>query len=94
MPVHEGSVSSEIAKAVEALDAFGVACETPPMGTVVEADDAAERFAAAAGHDTVHAARVITTPKVDDKRPSDAPASEKVAAVERPLGREASRRPD
>ena len=94
-PVREGSLSGEIAKAIEALEAFDVSYETNPMGTILEADDASELFAAAqAAHEAVDGDRVITTLKIDDKRTVTQRADEKVAAVERRLGREARRRLD
>lgn len=91
-PVIEGSMASEVAKAVEALDEFDVGYETTPMGTIIEADDSTELFAAAAAaHDAVDADRVSTVLKVDDKRTVEQAASEKVDAVEEHLGREARR---
>jgi uncharacterized protein (TIGR00106 family) len=95
-PVIEGSMSEEVAKAVAALDEFDVGYETTPMGTIIEADDSAELFAAAgAAHEAVDADRVSTFLKVDDKRTVDHSAAEKVDAVEDHLGREARReRPD
>ncbi|WP_227353712.1 MTH1187 family thiamine-binding protein [Haladaptatus salinisoli] len=91
-PVTEGSMASEVAKAVEALDDFDVSYETNPMGTVVEADSAAELFAAArAAHEAVDGDRVSTFLKIDDKRTRDQSADEKVKAVEDALGREAKR---
>ncbi|MFC4357269.1 MTH1187 family thiamine-binding protein [Halobium salinum] len=91
-PVREGSMAGEVAKAVAALDAFDVSYETNPMGTVVEADDADELFAAAAAaHRAVDGDRVSTFLKVDDKRTDDRSAREKVDAVERELGRPAKR---
>src|SRR6056297_366507 len=91
-PVTEDSMADEVAKAVAALEDFDVAYETNPMGTVIEADDAAEIFAAAqAAHEAVDGDRVSTFLKVDDKRTSDATAREKVESVERELGREARR---
>jgi len=91
-PVVEGSMSEEVAKAVAALEGFDVGYETTPMGTVIEADDSAELFAAAgAAHEAVDADRVSTFLKVDDKRTVDQAASEKVDAVEGHLGREAKR---
>ena len=91
-PVIEGSMSEEVAKAVAALDEFDVGYETTPMGTVIEADDSAELFAAAgAAHEAVNADRVSTFLKVDDKRTVDQSADEKVDAVEDHLGREAKR---
>ncbi|MFD1685779.1 MTH1187 family thiamine-binding protein [Halobellus litoreus] len=89
-PVIEGSMSAEVAKAVDVLEAFDVEYETNPMGTVIEADDVGTLFAAAeAAHRAVDADRVSTVLKIDDKRASDARAGEKVEAVERHLGRPA-----
>jgi uncharacterized protein (TIGR00106 family) len=89
-PVQAGSMAGEVAKAVAALDEFDVRYETNPMGTVIEADSAEELFAAAqAAHEAVDGDRVSTVLKIDDKRTSDESADEKVAAVERELGREA-----
>jgi uncharacterized protein (TIGR00106 family) len=95
-PVTEGSMASEVAKAVDALEEFDVDYETTPMGTVIETDDAADLFAAAqAAHAAVDADRVSTVLKIDDKRTVDQQASEKVRAVEAELGRPAtSRRED
>jgi uncharacterized protein (TIGR00106 family) len=91
-PVREGSMSEEVAKAVAALDEFDVSYETNPMGTVIEADDADTVFAAvAAAHKAVDGDRVSTYLKIDNKRTSDESAREKVASVERELGREAKR---
>ena len=90
-PVQKGSMAGEVAKAVDALDDFDVSYETNPMGTVIETESAGELFAAAqAAHEAVDGDRVSTVLKIDDKRESDESASEKVGAVERELGREAS----
>lgn len=89
-PVIEDSMSGEVAKAVEALGEYDVEYETNPMGTVIEADDAGELFAAAqAAHEAVDADRVSTYLKVDDKRDRDIEAERKVEAVEEHLGRPA-----
>lgn len=89
-PVREGSMAGEVAKAVDALDGFDVEYETNPMGTVIETDDVGELFAAAqAAHEAVDGDRVSTVLKIDDKRTRTQRAAEKVAAVERELGREA-----
>ncbi|KZN25765.1 hypothetical protein A4G99_04845 [Haladaptatus sp. R4] len=91
-PVIEGSMASEVAKAVEALDDFDVSYETNPMGTVIEADSAAELFdAARAAHEAVDGDRVSTVLKIDDKRTREQRAQEKVDAVETELGRAARR---
>jgi uncharacterized protein (TIGR00106 family) len=89
-PVTEASMAGEVAKAVAALDDFDVTYETTPMGTTIEAPDAATLFAAArAAHEAVDGDRVSTFLKVDDKRSREQAADEKVAAVERELGRPA-----
>ena len=91
-PVIEGSMAGEVAKAVAALDEFDVSYETTPMGTIIETEDSAELFtAAAAAHEAVDGDRVSTFLKVDDKRTVEQQASEKVDAVEEHLGREAKR---
>ena len=89
-PVIEDSMASEVAAAVEALDAFDVSYETNPMGTVIEADDIDTLLTAVgAAHKAVDADRVSTFLKIDDKRARDGRAHEKVDAVERELGRDA-----
>ncbi|MFA9424786.1 MTH1187 family thiamine-binding protein [Natronorubrum sp. A-ect3] len=90
-PVTEGSMSGEVAKAVDALEAYDVAYETNPMGTVIEADEIGELFAAAqAAHEAVDGDRVSTVLKIDDKRTQETTASAKVEAVEDHLGRPAT----
>ncbi len=90
-PVTEGSMSGEVAKAVDALEAYDVAYETNPMGTVIEADEIGELFAAAqAAHEAVDGDRVSTVLKIDDKRTQETTASAKVEAVEDHLDRPAT----
>lgn len=87
-PVTEGSMAGEVAKAVDALEEFDISYETNPMGTVIEAESVSELFAAVeAAHTAVDGDRVSTVLKIDDKRTVEQPASEKVASVERQLGR-------
>ncbi len=89
-PVVETSMAPAVADAVAALEDFDVRYETTPMGTLIEAADAAEVFAAAgAAHEAVEGDRVSTFLKLDDKRTSEASMAEKVAAVEDELGRPA-----
>ena len=89
-PKVEGSMAPQIAKAVDALEEFEIEYETTPMGTVLEASDVEELFAAAAAaHAAVDAERVGTFLKIDDKRTVEQAASEKVEKVEQHLGREA-----
>ncbi|RQG91091.1 thiamine-binding protein [Natrarchaeobius halalkaliphilus] len=90
-PVIEDSMASDVADAVDALEAYDVEYETNPMGTVIEADDADELFSAAqAAHEAVDGDRVSTFLKIDDKRTVDTSAAEKVEAVEDRLGRAAT----
>lgn len=90
-PVQEGSMSEEVASAVEALEGFDVSYETNPMGTVIETDSVSELFEAVeAAHTAVDGDRVSTVLKIDDKRAIDQSASEKVESVERHLGRNAT----
>jgi uncharacterized protein (TIGR00106 family) len=94
-PTGKESMGADVADAVAALEAFDVDYETNPMGTVIEAEDAATLFAAAqAAHEAVDGDRVSTFLKVDDKRGDDRPARAKVEAVERELGRPPRRRRD
>ncbi|MFW6436842.1 MAG: MTH1187 family thiamine-binding protein [Halococcoides sp.] len=89
VPMMQGSLAGQVAKAVEALEEFEVAYETTPMGTIIEAEDTETLFAAAqAAHDAVDGDRVETTLKVDDKRTVDQRAREKVDDLAEELGRE------
>ena len=89
-PVGKTEMAEDVADAVSALEDFEVSYETNPMGTVIEAESTEELFAAVqAAHETLDADRVSTVLKIDDKRTSDATASEKVEGVERELGRPA-----
>ena len=86
----QDSMSSEIAKAVDALEGFDVSYEVTGMGTIIEADDASTVFdAASAAHDAVDSDRVVTSLKIDDKRDVEQTARGKVESVEEHLGREA-----
>jgi uncharacterized protein (TIGR00106 family) len=88
-PLIEDSLAREVAKAVAALEDYDVAYETNPMGTVIETDDVETLLAAVgAAHEAVDGDRVSTFLKIDDNRTRDVDAAEKVAAVERELGRE------
>jgi uncharacterized protein (TIGR00106 family) len=92
-PSVEGSLAPEIANALEALEEFDVEYETTPMGTILEAEDVSEIFAATeAAHEAVGGDRVGTFLKIDDKRTTDQSAQAKVDAVEDELGHEATSR--
>lgn len=89
-PVREGSMADDVARAVAALDDYPVTYETTPMGTTIEAVDVGNLFdAVEAAHRAVPGDRVSTFLKIDDKRGSEGPASEKVDRVEAALGRPA-----
>lgn len=83
-------MAGEVAKAVAALEDYDIEYETTPMGTVLEAEETGELFAAAhAAHLAVDSDRVSTVLKIDDKRGVRQSADEKVTAVEDHLGHEA-----
>lgn len=82
-PVHDGSVSTEIAAAIQALDEYDVEYEINPMGTVLEATDVREIFAAAAAaHQAIDADKVNTKLEIDHERDRDRDAAERVSALE------------
>ncbi|GAB3033705.1 thiamine-binding protein [Natronobiforma cellulositropha] len=90
-PITEGDITADVAAAIDALEAFDVSYETTPMATTLEADDVHELLAAcAAAHEAVDAENVQTLVQLDEKRGASFAASEKVDAVERELGREAT----
>ncbi|WP_227356287.1 MTH1187 family thiamine-binding protein [Haladaptatus salinisoli] len=90
-PVPKESMAEDVATAVEELDGFDVSYETNAMGTVIEADDIDELFAAVkAAHRAVDAERVATVLQIDDERTTDEQADEQVTSVEEELGREAT----
>lgn len=92
IPATEGSMSGAVASAVAALDRFDVSYETTPTDTIIEADDPAEVFAAAAAaHRAVADERVVTELAVDDQRARSQRRHDRVASVERRLGRPAKR---
>ncbi len=90
-PSPKKSMAEDVATAVEELEEFDISYETNAMGTVIEAEDIDELFAAVkAAHQAVDAERVTTVLQIDDERTSDEQADEQVASVEEELGREAT----
>lgn len=88
IPVLEGSLSEEIAKAIDALDAFDVSYEMTAMDTVIEAESVEEVFKAVqAAHEAVGGPRVITSIEIDDQRTREQHSDDRVRAVEEVLGR-------
>lgn len=92
IPVHDGSLSEDVAAAVEALDEFDVSYELTAADTVVEAEDVDEVFEAVrAAHDAVGGDRVITSLELDERRNRDQDAEDRVESVASVLGREPRR---
>ena len=88
IPVRAEHMSDQIAAAIDALDGFDVSYEVTPMDTIVEADDVSEIFAAAeAAHDAIDEDRVITSLEIDHQPNREQQTTDRVAAVERELGR-------
>lgn len=86
----EVDFDEEIAKAIDALDAFDVRYETHPMETTLEADDLETVFAAAqAATEALDATRTSTNLKVDHFREETLDVEQKVDRVEAHLGRDA-----
>lgn len=62
IPFRKGSLSSETAAAIEALERFDIGYETNPVGTFKQAEKASEMFEAAqTAHEAVDEDRMITT---------------------------------
>ena len=92
IPVQDGSLSEDIAQAIEALDEFDISYELTATDTVIEADDVDEVFEAVqAAHNAVGAERVITSLEVDDKGPQEQQAEDRIESVADVLGREPKR---
>ena len=81
-------MSDQIAAAIDALDQFDITYELTPMDTVIEADDVSEIFAAAeAAHQALDEERIITSLEIDHQLNREQHGTDRVAAVERELGR-------
>lgn len=92
IPVHDGSLSENIAQAIEVLDDFDVSYELTATDTVIEADDVDEVFEAVqAAHNAVETDRVITSLEVDEHRSRDQDVENRVESVASVLGREPKR---
>lgn len=92
IPVHDGSLSDDIAKALDALDEFDIAYELTATDTVIEADNVDEVFEAVqAAHTAVESDRIITSLEIDDYTSRDQDATDRVESVASILGREPKR---
>ena len=93
IPVHEGSLSANIATAIDALEEYDISYETTATDTVIEANSVDEIFdAVRAAHAAVDGDRVITSLEVDEQRNRDQHADDRVKSVESALGRPPRRR--
>lgn len=88
IPVHDGSMSTDIARALQVLDRFPVSYETTPTDTTIEADSVDQLFAAVqAAHKAIPGNRVITSVEVDEVRGREQRLADRVESVQRALGR-------
>ncbi|XVH33690.1 MTH1187 family thiamine-binding protein (plasmid) [Haloferacaceae archaeon DSL9] len=95
IPIHDGSLSEDIAQAIDALDEYDVSYELTATDTVIEADDADEVFEAVhAAHNAVEADRVLTSLEVDEQRSREQHLEDRVESVASILGREPKRSRD
>jgi len=92
IPVHDGSLSEDIARAIDALDDFEVTYETTATDTVIEADSVDDIFdAVRAAHNAVDGDRVITSLEIDDQRGREQHLEDRVSSIQRALGRQPRR---
>lgn len=81
-------MADDIARAVDAIERFNVRYEVTPTDTIIEGESVDEVFAAAkAAHKAVNRHRVITELEIDEQRGRQQRGADRVAAVERRLGR-------
>lgn len=84
----EEHASEEIAAALEAIEDLDVSYELMPMGTIIEAETAADVFEAAeAAHEALNDERLITRVEIDEIPGRDLRAADRVESVGRALGR-------
>lgn len=92
IPVRDGSLSDDIAQAIDALDEFDVSYELTATDTVIEADAVDEVFdAVRAAHNAVESDRIITSLEIDDYQNRDQQAEDRIESVASVLGREPKR---
>ncbi|MFB6195968.1 MAG: MTH1187 family thiamine-binding protein [Haloplanus sp.] len=92
IPIHEGSLSDDIAAAIEALDEFDISYELTATDTVIEADDVDDVFAAVqAAHNAVEGNRVVSSLEIDEQRTREQHVEDRVESVASVLGREPKR---
>ncbi|QIB76003.1 MTH1187 family thiamine-binding protein [Halogeometricum borinquense] len=89
IPVHDGSLSEDIAQAINALDDFDISYELTATDTVIEAEDVDEVFGAVqAAHKAVEGNRVISSVEIDEQRDREQHVEDRIESVASVLGRE------
>jgi len=95
MPVHDGSLSEDIARAIDALDDFDISYELTATDTVIEAEDVDEVFEAVqAAHNAVEGTRVISSVEIDEQRDREQHVEDRIESVASVLGREPKKNHD
>ncbi len=89
IPVRDGSLSEDIAQAIDTLDEFDVSYELTATDTVIEAEEVDEVFEAVqAAHNAVESERIITSLEIDEHEERDQDAEDRVESVASVLGRD------
>ncbi|AXG11779.1 MTH1187 family thiamine-binding protein [Haloplanus rubicundus] len=92
IPVHDGSLSDDIAQAIEALEEYDISYELTATDTVIEADDVDTVFdAVRAAHNAVGGDRVISSLEIDELRDREQHVEDRVESVASILGRDPKR---
>ncbi len=88
-----GSVSKEVSRIIEMIDSGGYAYRLTPMGTVVETDTLEEALAVVQkAYDCLEdCERVYSSLKLDIRKGRQNRLKQKIASVERQIGREVAK---
>jgi len=88
-----GSVSRQVSRIIDMIDGSGYAYQLTPMGTVVETDSVAEALAVVqkAYECLEDCERVYSSLKLDIRQGKENRLVQKIASVERELGRSVSK---
>jgi uncharacterized protein YqgV (UPF0045/DUF77 family) len=94
-PVHDGSLSEDIARAIDALDDFDISYELTATDTVIKAGDVDEMFEAVqAAHNAVEGTHVISSVEIDEQRDREQHVEGRIESVASVLGREPEKKHD
>ena len=92
IPVHDGSLSQDIAQAIDVLDDFDISYELTATDTVIEAEDVDEVFKAAqAAHNAVEGSRIISSLEIDEQGDREQHVEDRVESVASVLGHDPKR---